>query len=118
MKLSFFCKTHNQLCCAACLSVINNNIYGQHKDCEVCNIEEIKIDKKNILTQNMEFLKKLSIYLNAYIKKLEILFENMNEEKENIKNKISIIFTKIRNEINRREDKFYQKLIINLKTYV
>ena len=34
----------------------------------------------------------------------------MNEEKENIKNKISIIFTKIRNEINRREDEILSEV--------
>ena len=34
----------------------------------------------------------------------------MNEEKENIKTKISIIFTKIRNEINKREDEILSEV--------
>ena len=33
-ELSFFCRTHNQLCCAACLSKITKKGNGQHADCE------------------------------------------------------------------------------------
>ena len=45
-ELKFFCKTHNQLCCAVCLCVIKKQEIGKHKDCEVCIIEEIKDIKK------------------------------------------------------------------------
>ena len=45
-ELEFYCKTHNQLCCAACLSKIKKNGNGQHTDCDVCLIEEIKNEKK------------------------------------------------------------------------
>ena len=45
-KLIYFCKDHNQLCCAACLCKINKNGDGQHHDCNVCSIEDIKEEKK------------------------------------------------------------------------
>ena len=37
-KLDFYCKSHNKLCCAACISKIETNGYGQHKDCDVISI--------------------------------------------------------------------------------
>ena len=40
--LEFFCKDHNTLCCTACLCKIPKKNIGQHKDCNVCLIEEIK----------------------------------------------------------------------------
>ena len=50
-ELEYLCKTHNQLCCAACLSKIKSKGNGQHKDCDVCNIEDIKDEKKNKLKE-------------------------------------------------------------------
>ena len=41
-KLSYFCKTHNQLCCAACISKIKGKGNGQHTDCDIVFIEDIK----------------------------------------------------------------------------
>ena len=49
-KLEFFCKTHNKLCCAACLCQIKDETYGQHKDCFVCKIKDIKDEKEIKLT--------------------------------------------------------------------
>ena len=45
-KLEFYCKSHNKLCCAACLSRIKGKGNGQHFNCNVCLIEEIKDEKK------------------------------------------------------------------------
>ena len=45
-KLQYFCKNHNQLCCAACLCKIKGNGNGKHKDCNVCFIKNIKEEKK------------------------------------------------------------------------
>ena len=103
-KLSFYCKTHNQLCCAACLCVINNNIYGQHKYCNVFEIKDIKGEKEISLKKNIKFLEDISLDLRSKIKKLDILFEQINLEKEKLKIKVINIFTQIRNEINKRED--------------
>jgi hypothetical protein len=38
------------------------------------------------------------------MKDLKKLFEKINEDKENLKKKIQEVFTKLRNEINNRED--------------
>ena len=49
IKLEFYCKNHNSLCCAACLSKVKDNKYGQHSDCNYYYINEIKDEKKNKL---------------------------------------------------------------------
>ena len=48
-KLRFFCKTHNQLCCSIYISKIKTDEIGNHKDCEVCKIEEVKTEKMSKL---------------------------------------------------------------------
>ena len=53
-KLKYFCKEHNQLCCASCISKINEKGDGQHKDCDVCVIEKIKDEKKKKLKDNIK----------------------------------------------------------------
>ena len=103
-ELEFFCKNHNQLCCAACLSKIKNKDYGQHKDCDVYDLLEIKDEKKNKLIENIKLLEDLSHNIEKSINELKILFEKINENKELLKLKIQKIFTKIRTTLNERED--------------
>ena len=104
VKLEYFCKSHNELCCGLCITTIKDENNGQHKDCEVCKIKDIENEKKNKLNENMKNLENLSIELDNSIKKLKILFEKINENKEVLKLKIQKIFTKIRNVLNDRED--------------
>jgi len=85
IKLKFFCKNHNQLCCAACNSKIKDNEYGQHKDCDVCLINEIKDIKKNKLKENIKYLEDLSNKLEQSMNELKILFEKINEKKRSTK---------------------------------
>ena len=54
IQLEYFCKTHNLLCCAACIAKIQKKGNGQHKDCDICVIEEIKEIKKNKLNNDIE----------------------------------------------------------------
>ena len=75
IKLEFYCKNHKQLCCAVCISKIKTNGFGQHKDCDVCILQEIKEEKKNKLKDNIKFLEDLSINLNSSIKELKKLME-------------------------------------------
>ena len=103
-KLEYFCKTHNSLCCAACISKIESKGNGLHKNCNVCNIEEIKDEKKNKLKDNIQYLEKISKTLDQSIKELKIIFEKINMSKENLKIEIQKIFTEIRNALNERED--------------
>ena len=103
-KLEFYCKNHNQLCCSSCITKIKTNDYGQHKDCDVCIIEDIKEEKKNKLKDNIKFLEDLSNGLNNSIKDLKALFDKVEERKDELKLKIQNIFTKIRTILNERED--------------
>ena len=103
-ELDFFCRTHNQLCCAVCICKIKNKNVGQHKDCTVCLIEDIRNEKKNNLQENVKYLKELSINLEETIKELKNIFEKVNQDKEELKINVQKIFTKLRNALNNRED--------------
>ena len=96
-ELEYFCKTHNQLCCAACITKIKGEGNGQHTDCNICFIKEITDEKRNKLKENIKTLE-------DSINKLKLLFEKINENKEDLKLTIQKIFTKIRNTLNERED--------------
>ena len=41
-KLEFYCNDHNELCCASCVTKMKGKGYGQHMDCDICFIENIK----------------------------------------------------------------------------
>ena len=84
-ELEFFCITHNQLCCAECITKIKGKGKGHHKDCDVCFIEDIKNTKKNNLKKNIDSLQSLSNKLLDKINKLKDIFEKINENKENLK---------------------------------
>ena len=103
-ELEFYCKNHSKLCCVACISKIKGKGNGQHTDCDVCFIEEIKDEKKNKLNQNIKTLEEMSNKIEDSIKKLKEIFQKISEDKEKLKMDITTIFTKIRNTINERED--------------
>ena len=102
--LKFFCKSHKKLCCSACIAKINQNGKGQHKDCDICIIQNIKEEKKNKLKNNIKCLEELSNTLQESINKLKILFEKLSQNKEELKITIQKVFTKLRNSLNDRED--------------
>ena len=104
IKLEYFCKNHNQLCCAACLCKLNQIGDGQHKDCEVCLIQDIKEEKKNKLNENIKHLEDLEKTFNEDMKGLKEVVQKIENEKEDLKLKIQNIFTKIRTILNERED--------------
>ena len=91
-KLEYYCFDHNQLCCANCLCKISDGKNGQHKNCKVCPIDQIKDEKRQKLKENISCLEKLSELNNN---------EKMNKEKIKVQN----IFTKIRSSLNDREEK-------------
>ena len=111
-SLMFYCKNHNKLCCAACLSKMKVNGYGQHFNCEVCLIKDIKDEKKNKLKENIKYLEDSSKNIIESVNKLKEIYEKINKSKEEIKLKISKIFTKIRNVVNEREDKLLSEVDI------
>ena len=73
--LEFFCKTHNQLCCSSCICKIKDELYGQHTDCDVCKIREIKEIKKNKLIENLKILEETSNNIIESIKTIKIMFK-------------------------------------------
>ena len=104
IELTFYCKTHNKLCCAACLSRIKEKGNGQHHDCDVCTIEEIENEKKNNLDNNIKLLEDFSKNIQNSINELQKIFDDISIKKEELKLNIAKIFTKIRTTINDRED--------------
>ena len=109
-KLLYFCKVHNQLCCAACLCKIKGEGNGQHNECNACFIKEIESEKKNKLKENIKCLEELSNTLEQSINELKNSFEKINKNKEEFKLKIQKIFTNIRNALNDREDQLLSEV--------
>ena len=103
-SLKYFCQNHNQLCCAACVSIIKDKDNGQHSECDVYPIEEIVNEKKNILKENIQLLEKYFEDIDKKILALKCFFNKINKNKKRLKLKLKKIFTKIRNEVNKREE--------------
>ena len=103
-ELKFFCKNHNKLCCGICISKIKGEGYGQHTDCDVCLIEKIANEKKKKLNQNIEYLENISLSIEKSMVELNKIIEKIDEDKDNLKLKVTKIFTKLKNAINNRED--------------
>jgi len=104
-ELQYYCKIHNILCCAACISKVKGEGNGQHSDCEVCLIKDIEGQKKKKLKENIKYLEEFSNKIENIINELKKIYAKINKDKEEIKMEISNIFTKIRNSLNEREDK-------------
>ena len=102
--LQYYCKNHNKLCCGLCLSKIEGKGNGQHSNCDICFIEDIKEEKKNKLKDNIKLLEELSNKIEESIKTLKSIFDKINENKEKLKLEIQKVFTKLRTELNDRED--------------
>lgn len=77
-ELNYFCKTHNQLCCSSCISKIKGKGNGQHSDCTICFIEDIKNEKKNILNENIKALEEFSKIIEKSINELKQIIEQTN----------------------------------------
>ena len=116
-KLEFFCKTHNQFCCSDCICTIKIEGKGDHSNCDVCTIQNIKNEKKNKLEENIKILENLSNSINELINQFKVKIEKMNINKEEIKLKIQKIFTKIRNALNEREDKLLLEIDTKFNKY-
>ena len=103
-KLEYYCKSHNELCCANCIVKIQEIGDGQHKDCEICTIKNIKEEKKNKLKDNIKILEGLEIKFNESIKEMKDIIQKVEKNKEDLIVNVQKIFTKIRNTLNDRED--------------
>ena len=116
-NLDYYCKDHNKLCCAKCITKLKNKEIGQHTYCNIYFIADIKNEKKIKLQENIKYLEEISISLDQSIKDLKILSENINKNKEELKLKIQKKFTNIRNAINEREDELLLDIDKNFDKY-
>ena len=55
-ELMYFCKSHNKLCCACCITKIKNEINGQHTDCEICLIDRKEKEFKRKYREIRKFI--------------------------------------------------------------
>lgn len=104
IKFEYFCRSHNILCCARCITKIKNEKNGKHTDCDICNIEDIVESKKNKFNENIETLTELSNSIQASIDNIKNIYDKIEENKEEIKLQIQKLFTKIRSELNNKEE--------------
>ena len=118
--LEFFCKIHNKLCCSSCITKIKKKGKGQHTDCDICLIEDIKDTKKDLLNKNYTVLEELSKNIGNSINELKDILETINTNKYKLKLKIQKTFTEIKNKINEKEnelmievDKMYENIFIS-----
>ena len=110
IELKYFCKNHNKLCCAACIAKINRIGDGQHKDCDVCTIQDIREEKKKKLKNNIINLENLNEKLKDSISELNKLYNKIDQNKEDLKSNIQKKFTKIRNAYNEREEELLKEI--------
>ena len=96
IEVEYFCKNHNQLCCGLCICKIKGKGKGQHDNCNICFIEDIKEEKKSKLKDNIKSLEELSEKLEESIKNLKTIFEKVIEKQRT---------NKIRNSKNIYKDK-------------
>ena len=97
VTLDFFCKNYNILWCSSCICKMKDNKYGEHNTCDICFIKDIKKDRKNKLNENIKILENLSNNIEESINKIKLIYEKINERKEEFKLKVQKLFTKIRN---------------------
>lgn len=110
IELEYYCKTHNVLCCSKCIAKIKEKGNGQHRDCDVCFIEDFENEKKEKLNENIKNLEDLLVILEKSIVEIKKEIEKMNLKKEELKTNIQKIFTQIRNAINEREDELFLEI--------
>ena len=102
--LNYFCKDHNDLCCPCCIAKIKTRENGKHFDCNVCDINDICDEKKKNLSKNIKSLENSSDKFKVLRNDIEKNIEEIDKNKEEIKGEIQKVFTKIREELNNRED--------------
>ena len=107
VELKYFCKKHNELCCAECITKLKGKENGQHSDCDICFIEDIEKDKRKKLKKNIKCLEDISTNLEMKINEIKAIYEKIEKNKEESKENIQKIFTKLRNSLNNRKMKYY-----------
>ena len=110
IELEYYCKTHNILCCSKCISKIKEKGNGEHRDCDICFLDDFENERKTKLSENINNLEKLLTSLDHSIKVIKDIKDKINDKKEELKLSIQKIFTKIRNILNEREDQLFSEI--------
>ena len=87
-KLEFYCKEHNSLCCVACTAKFKILGYGQHFDCDVCPIQNIKEEKKNKLKENINLLEQMNAQIDKSFAEIKKISEEIIKNKEELKKRV------------------------------
>ena len=87
-ELDYFCKNHNELVCAKCITKIKGEGNGQHTDCDIFHIRDIGEDKKKALADNIKKLENLSKLFDKSIEDLKKIFDEIENNKEEVKKEI------------------------------
>jgi len=82
-NLVYFCKNHNKLCCASCITKIKGEGNDQHSDCNICFIKEIKYEK-NWIKERFNLFGKFVEWYWKTIKEIKPSFERINLNKEDL----------------------------------
>lgn len=80
------------------------------KKCKICIIEDIKEEKAKKLKENITILENLYNSVKESLENIKKNIEDIDIKKEEMKINIQKIFTKIRNEINNKEDELLLKI--------
>ena len=110
LEFQYFCKKHNTLCCAKCITKLKGKENGQHSDCDICFIEDIEKEKRNKLKDNIKCLEDISINLEQKINELKLIYEKIEKSKEELKANIQKTFTKLRSAWNDREEELLKEV--------
>ena len=81
-KYEYYCKTHNKLCCRACITKIKGLGNGQHSQCNISFIKDIINEKNNLLKNNIIYLQNNISSFDDLYNKLKTSYEEILEKKE------------------------------------
>ena len=101
-----FCKKHNKVYYIK--SEDEND--DDHFNCDSCPIENIQEEKRNKLKENIKSLENLLKDTENLSNKFQNVIEEINEKKEVVKVQIQRIFTKIRTNLNDREEQLLSEV--------
>jgi len=103
-KLEYFCKTHNKLCCAKCITKIKDENNGQHKDCDISSLKETKIEKEKKFKENYDNIAEIEKSLDDITNQIKIFQERNIKDKKDLITEIKKEFEILKNALNERED--------------
>ena len=110
--LEYYCKSHNQLCCVACIGKIKDEKNGKHNDCEIFKLKDIKPQKEKKFKEDYNKLKDIYNSLEPKINLFNSLKDetNMNKNKEELIKEIQKTFTNLRFALNKREEQLLSEV--------